>query len=219
MKTPVVVAVVLCALLLTGVAAEAVLQDFETLSDSEEVTTQLAGMTFANTVALQSFAAGGSLVEEQFPPFSGVTVVSNGSSTTFGGAIVLAFDAPVSAVSGRFTYGSSLVLTAFDAGGEVASVSSVFPANFDEDFDPSTPLNADGSAPNELIHVAVAGGFHQLVITPADLQTTFTLDDLNFTLAPVRTVPEPRTLALVALGLALLATRRLMRRVAPVRAR
>src|SRR5262245_35760890 len=123
MKIPVTIATLLCAFLMLGGVSGAVSTDFELLGDLEHLTTPIAGATFANAVGLQSFSAAlGTLDDSQFPPFSRITVVSNGTADALSGSIIIDFGAPVSAVSGRFTYASALTLTAFDAGGEVASV-------------------------------------------------------------------------------------------------
>jgi hypothetical protein len=63
--------------------------DFESLSDSEIVTTQYAGVgvTFSNATAL---TAGISLNEFDFPPNSGVNVVYDE-----GGPMTISFDIPV----------------------------------------------------------------------------------------------------------------------------
>ena len=174
---------ILCLLtigiLACGQPAAAVTLDFEGLSDLDSVTSQFAGLTFANTTAFVSGAAGGSLNELDFPPHSGVTVVAGDS-----GAITITFDSPVASVSGFFTYSAALTITAFDALlAAVDTVTSAFGAN--------TAASGDGgSTPNELLSVAAASGIASLTIEGA-ADAAFVLDDLTF--VPIA-VPEPRML-------------------------
>jgi len=179
-----IVSVIACPL-----SAGAVTLDFETLADLEIVTNQFAGVTFSNTVALQSFnAAGGSLFDDDFPPASGVTVVSNGTATVIGGSIVIDFTTPVTSVSGLFTYAAPLTLTALDAGlSQVAQAFSALSENF----------VSSGGSPNELIQLAFAGGIAELRIDTASSDLLFTLDDLTFTPLVVSAVPGPATIGLV----------------------
>jgi len=166
-------------ILACGQPAAAVTLDFESLSDLETVTSQFAGLTFANTVALVSGAVGGSLNEIDFPPHSGVTVVADDS-----GAITITFDSPVASVSGFFTYSAALTLTAFDALlATVDTTTSAFGAN--------TASGGDGgSSPNELLSVDAVSGITSLKIETAD-GGSVVLDDLTF--VPLA-VPEPRML-------------------------
>lgn len=182
--------------------------DFESLADLEVVTNQFQGLIFSNTVGLQSFSAvGGSLNDADFPPKSGITVVSNGGvnaigETTIGGSIVIDFTTPVTSVGGFFTYASPLTLTAFNAAHiAVAQVSSAFSENF---------VSSGGGAPNELLQAEFAGGIAELRIDIASNDATFTLDDLTFAPVVSTAVPEPATLALISAGvLALLINRTL----------
>jgi hypothetical protein len=168
--------------------------DFESLTDLELVTNQFPGLIFSNTVALQSFSAvGGSLNDADFPPRSGITVVSNGGvnaigEPSIGGAIVIDFTTPVSSVGGFFTYGGPLTLTAFNtAHTQVAQVSSAFSENF----------VSSGGTPNELLQAEFAGGIAELRIDIAPGDATFTLDDLTFAPVVSTAVPEPAALVLI----------------------
>jgi hypothetical protein len=163
--------------------------DFESLSDSDIVTNQFAGLAFSNTIAL---TAGISLNEFEFPPQSGSTVVSDN-----GGPITIDFATLQGKVDGFFTYTTQLTLTAFDGSNtNVSSVTSAFGSN--------PALSGDvGSAPNEHLSVAFAAGIDHITITGDPSGASFTLDDLTFT--PTSTaVPEPATLLLLGSGLAAL---------------
>ena len=167
-------------ILACGQPAAAVILDFEGLSDLDSVTSQFAGLTFAKTTALVSGAAGGLLNELEFPPHSGVTVVSDDS-----GAITITFGSPVASVSGFFTYSAALTITAFDALlAAVDTTTSAFGSNTAASGDP-------GSTPNELLSVAAVSGIASLTIEGAADGGSFVLDDLTF--VPLA-VPEPRML-------------------------
>jgi len=192
--------------------ARATTIDFESLADLEIVTNQFSGVVFSNAVALQSFtAAGGSLFDDDFPPASGVTVVSNGDQSAVGGSIVLDFTTPVTSVSGLFTYAGPLTLTAFDAAAvQVAQVLSGFTENF----------VSSGNSPNELLQLAFATGITQLRIDVAPTSTTFTLDDLTFEPLVITAVPGPPSFGLIAAGvLGIMAAARALRLVRLRRAR
>jgi hypothetical protein len=179
-----IASVIACPLL-----AGAVTLDFETLADLEIVTNQFPGVTFSNTVALQSFnAANGSLFDYEFPPASGVTVVSNGDANVLGGSIVLDFTTPVTSVSGLFTYAGPLTLTAFDA--TLTQVAQALSALSDNTV-------SGGGSPNELIQLAFAGGIAELRIDIAPTDSTFTLDDLTFIPLVASAVPGPTSFGLV----------------------
>src|SRR3954469_10391595 len=80
--------------------------NFDSLSDSEAVTNQFAGVTFSNAIAL---TAGISLNEFDFPPRSGNNVVSDD-----GGAMSITFASPLSNFGGYFTYDHMLTIEAFN---------------------------------------------------------------------------------------------------------
>lgn len=186
-------AVVLCTLLGSPMAQATVI-DFEGLLDSEIVTSQYAGVTFQNTLAL---TAGLSLNEFEFPPASGMNVVFDD-----GGPIIINFLTPVTSVGGFFTYLTGLNFLAFDnAGVQVGAASSAFNANLG--------LSGDsGSTPNEFLELTSIGGIASARITGDPAGGSFTLDDLTFRQAAVNPVSEPASFALVALGLGALALRR-----------
>lgn len=164
--------------LVGGRPAAAVTLDFETLVDSELVTTEFAGLTFANTIALASGEVGGTLNEIESPAHSGVTVVSDDL-----GAITITFDTPVAAASGFFNYGVPVTITAFDALlVSVATATSTFGSNLVLSGDP-------GSVPNELLQAAFAGGISSLTLQGDAGGGSFTLDD--FTFVPVVVSPPP----------------------------
>ena len=159
--------------------------NFDGLSDSEIVTNQFAGLTFANATAL---TAGVSLNEFEFPPRSDFNVV-----TDDGGAISILFSSPVLSVSGYFTYLRSLTFTAFDSGAnQVGQTTSLFGSNLALSGDP-------GSSPNELLALSFAGGISRITISGDPLGGSFVLDDV--TVEPLATtVPEPSSALLFISG-------------------
>ena len=163
-------AAALCALLGLPLAQAAVI-NFDSLVDGESVTTQYAGVTFQNTLAL---TAGLSLNEFEFPPKSGMNVVFDN-----GGQILLSFLTPVTSVGGFFTYSTGLNFLAFDSAGvQIAAVNSAFNANLSMSGDP-------GSTPNEFLQVASASGIASVSIRGNPAGGSFALDDLAYAPVPV----------------------------------
>lgn len=187
---------VFCALL--GLPfAQATVIDFESLADSEIVTTQFADVTFQNAMVL---TAGVSLNEAEFPPKSGVNVVLDN-----GGPLIISFINPMISVGGWFNYLMSLNFLAFDSiGTQIAATSSAFSSNL--------ALSGDiGSAPNEFLQVSNSSGIASISISGDPGGGSFTMDDLTFTQAAVNPVSEPATLALLPIGLAVIGLRRKLR--------
>jgi hypothetical protein len=182
------------ALLLLTVAAAASAQantvtlNFEGFPDSTILTAQYPGVTFTNAIIL---ASGVSLNEFEFPPHSGVNVVSDNN-----GPMTIDFSTPTTSFSGYFTYLEPLTLDAFNASDtEVASASSAFSNNLACLAGP--PCSGDpGSSPNEFIALGFAGGISSVTITGDPLGGSFTMDDMTYTSA----VPEPNSI-LVLLGM------------------
>ena len=169
--------------------AQALPITFEGLSDLDGVTNQFAGMgvVFSNATALIDGSVGGSLNEIDFPPRSGVTVVIDD-----GGAMMLVFTTPFTAVSGFFTYNTQLILQAFsDSAGTnlIGSVTSAFADNT------GTGGN-QGSSPNEILALSGIGLIRSIKITGDPGGSSFVLDDFNG--API---PEPASLLLLGSGL------------------
>jgi hypothetical protein len=163
--------------------AAAIVIDFESFSDFDSVTTQIPGVTFANTTVL---TAGISLNELDFPPASGTDVAFDD-----GGPVRIDFLNPLAAFAAKFTYAAPLTLRAFDAGNnELAAVSSAFSSNLVSSADP-------GSSPNELLEVLFSG-ITYVTITGSPLGASFVFDDVVLT--PAATAPEPGMLSLLALG-------------------
>jgi hypothetical protein len=97
-------------------------------------------------------------------------------------------------VAGFFTYTLPLTLTAFDAASNIVATDV-------SDFASNLALSGDpGSAPNELLSVAFAGGIDRVLIAGDFAGGSFTLDDLTRT--PATAVSEPATLMLLASALA-----------------
>lgn len=158
--------------------------DFESLSDSEVVSTQYTelGVTFSNATAL---TAGISLNEFEFPPHSGSIIVFDD-----GGPMTLTFSIPMLDFEAYFTYAVPLILSFYDASNNMEdTIASAFSSNIALSGDP-------GSSPNELIEFAWASGISSIIIEGDPLGGSFTMDDLTAT-----PVPEPGTLFLLGSGL------------------
>jgi hypothetical protein len=188
-----------CTALLLAVAvfaplkAATVVLDFEAFSDGTSLTNQYPGVTFSNAIIL---TAGISLNEFEFPPSSGVNVVSDNN-----GPLSILFASPVLSFSGYFTYAEPLTLAAFDdASNQVTTATSAYSNNM--------AISGDvGSGPNECLRVAFTNGISSITITGDLAGGSFTLDDATYT--PVTTTPEPATLTLfVVASIALLAFQR-----------
>jgi hypothetical protein len=178
-------AVLLLAMPLAATATT--MLDFEDLGDGVAPGLSYHGVSFSNAVTL---TVGISLNEFEFPPHSGDVVVSDD-----GGPIELVFAAPVTSVFGYFTYSSTLTFQAFDAfNALIGSEVSAFTSNI--------ALSGDsGSAPNEVLGFSSSNGIGRVWITGDSSGGSFTLDDLTFeSVRPLNGVPEPSTLALLAVG-------------------
>lgn len=174
--------------------AQATVIDFESLLDGDIVTTQFAEVIFQNTLVL---TAGVSLNEFNFPPKSGMNVVSDN-----GGKIIISFFNPMTSVSGFFTYMTGLTFLAFDSiGTQIAAASSVFSSNLALSGDP-------GSTPNEFLQVTSSSGIASVSISGELAGGSFTLDDFTFTQASLNTVSEPATFALLSIGFGAFGLRR-----------
>ena len=179
----------LSAVLASSHLSEAAVIDFEQFSDGDILAGQVPGLTFSNTTVL---SAGISLNEFEFPPHSGMNVVSDN-----GGPISISFSNPVSIFSGYFTYAAALTLQAFNSSGmQVGSVQSTFNSN-------DALFGDAGSSPNELLRLASATGIFSVTITGDPAGGSFVLDDITFQTADV---PETQTGLLFLFGLGGLAT-------------
>jgi hypothetical protein len=138
---------------------------------------------FSNAIIL---TAGISLNEFEFPPYSGVNVVSDNN-----GPMAIQFASPILSFSGYFTYAEPLTLAAFDSlSDQVATATSGYSNNM--------ALSGDaGSSPNEFLQVAFANGISSVTITGDPAGGSFALDDATYT-TPGTTVPDPRTFSLLA---------------------
>jgi hypothetical protein len=113
MRTPLHTLASLLAPVLLALPAGAVTTvflDFESLADTEPVTTQFAadGITFGNAVAL---TAGMSLNEIDFPPSSGTDVISGFGS----GPLTISFLQPADSVQLNLVSAGQVTLSYFDA--------------------------------------------------------------------------------------------------------
>jgi hypothetical protein len=174
----------------TALSANPIVIDFEGLPDSTILTTQYPGLSFTNAIIL---TAGISLNEFEFPPHSGVNVASDN-----GGPMSIAFASPVVTFGGYFTYAEALTLIGFDAmNNQVASATSLFANN--------EAISGDtGSSPDEFLQITFAGGISEVTINGDPAGGSFALDDPSYTTGTTgaTSVPEPRTLLLVALAMA-----------------
>lgn len=174
-------------MILSSVTASATLLDFESLADLDPVTTQYSsqGIEFDNAIALTS---GFSLNEFDFPPHSGtVAIGDNGISP-----LQIRFLQPSKDISGWFTYGAQLTISAYDSlNGLLGIVNSLGTNNLGS----STLINIGLNNVSRLSFVNSTVG-------------SFIIDDLNFakieTLPPSPgpgMIPEPPTLMLLIIGL------------------
>jgi len=159
--------------------------NFEGFPDSTILTTQYPGLTFTNAIIL---TAGISLNEFNFPPHSGVNVVSDNNAP-----MTIDFSTPTASFSGYFTYLEPLTIDAFNASDtEVATAPSMFSSNTACLGGP--PCFGDpGSSPNEFIDLGFAGGISSVTITGDPLGGSFTMDDMSYTPG----VPEPNTRVII----------------------
>jgi hypothetical protein len=172
--------------------------NFEGFPDGTLLTNQYPNFTFSNVIILTS---GISLNEFEFPPHSGVNVVSDNN-----GPMVIGFLTSVVSFGAYFTYAEPLALDAFDKlGNQVDSVLSPFGANLALSGDP-------GSSPNEFLQVKYTGGISSVTITGDPAGGSFVMDDATV-------VPEASTSRLVLLGFLLLCVFRFCRYVLPLKAR
>lgn len=159
--------------------------DFEGFPDSTTLTTQYLGLTFSNAIIL---TAGISLNEFEFPPHSGINVVSDNN-----GPMSVSFATPVTSVSGFFTYAEPLTIDAFNASGTpVGQAVSLFDCNM-------ALSGGPGSSPNELIQVGFAAGISSVTIIGDPAGGSFVMDDMTYT-SGASAVPEPGALVLVLSG-------------------
>jgi hypothetical protein len=185
------------ALLCMPLTVSAVTLDFEDLSDSTPVTDQYVslGVSFEHASIL---TAGYTLLEWEFPPHSGSTVLFDD-----GGPLIMRFTEPVAQVTAYITYAVPVTFTFYDrAQLEAGSLTSAFGCNMALSGDP-------GASPNELFTFTWQEGISTLVITGDSTGTSFTLDDLTIT-----AVPEVPSLIPLSAGLVLiLLTYRLKRKM------
>ncbi len=184
-----------CLLSLSAAPAGASVIDFETFSDSQAVTNQIAGVLLSSTVVL---SAGLSLNDFEFPAHSGKNVAIDDI-----GPIWMRFASPLAAFSGYFTYITPVTVDAFDASFNLlASVTSAFSSNRALSGDP-------GSVPNEFLEVTSASKISMIRISGLPDGSSFALDDVALT----PRIPEPATMTLLLLGGVAFAGRRLTRRI------
>jgi hypothetical protein len=170
--------------------ARAATVTFEGFPDSAILTSQIPGLSFGNTIILSS---GITLNEFEFPPRSGTNVASDN-----GGPITITFSPAVTSFSGYFTYAVPLILRAFNgSNAQVATATSHFSNN-------EALSGTAGSSPNELLQVSSAGGIARLTITGDPSGSSFTMDDIGYTV-PVTSIPllSQPLLAILALLLAM----------------
>ncbi len=174
----------ICLISPQSLLSDTLVIDFETFTDSDILTNQIPGVSFTNTVVL---TAGISVNEIDFPPHSGINVVSDN-----GGPIGITFDTPINGFAAYFTYLEPLTLLAFDNFNvQIGSALSLFSNN--------TFTAGDlGSSPNELLQISSLGGISSVSITGDPAGGSFVMDDVTLT-----TLPEPGTLSLTLAGIGL----------------
>jgi len=176
-------------------SARAVTINFEGLVDFETVTTQYAGqgVTFVNATAAVA-PPDGTLNEIDFPPTSGVTLLTNFDNVLNDfGAITITFGPySMTSVSGYFTYGD------YGLTGDALSVSAFSPTDAINPLLTLTLIENFGST--ALLSFSGIGLIASLTAIGGS-GSYFTLDDL--TVQPFGTVvPEPSTWLLISVGLA-----------------
>lgn len=187
-RTAAVLAALLFCLHLCTVenASATTLINFEQFNDGDLLSTQIGGVTFANTIIL---SAGLSLNELDFPPHSGVNVAADSN-----GPISISFAAPISSFSGYFTYTSPLTVSGYDGSNNLlASTTSAYSMNY---VSSGTP----GSSPNEFLQISSTTGFERITLAGDPSGGSFVVDDIAFDSAS-SAVPEPSSLAILAIGL------------------
>lgn len=184
----------LCGIFLFSGRASAAVIDFEGLADFDAVTNQYAGQGVTFTGAVAAVAPpSGTLNEIDFPPVSGITVVTNDLFTS----MLIEFGPyPFLGVSGWFTYGDygltgdPLTVSAFSP---TDALNPILSLTLAENLGSPALLSFSGIGP--IASLRASGG----------RDSYFTLDDLsvNDAVIPGRTVvPEPSAFALMVLGLA-----------------
>ena len=177
------------ALLATGVICSAtaatIVYDFDGFDDATALTGQYAGLTFAQSTVIK---AGQSLNESGFPPHSADGVVFDD-----GGPMTVVFSTPVFGVGGYFTYTSGLNIAFYDASNAwLGALSGAFSNNL------AGGSGDIGSAPNEFLQFASAGGLISRVTITSDAGgNSVVLDDLTVDNG-ASSIPEPSSIALVA---------------------
>jgi hypothetical protein len=164
--------------------------DFEgfRFPDSTVLTDQIPGVTFTNSIILTS---GITLNEREFPPRSGINVVSDN-----GGPINIAFSPPIERFTGYFTYRVQLTVRAFDnSHKQIGIATSKFSGNEVHTFFlfPNEAMQV-GSATNNISSVSISGD---------SAGSSFVLDDVFIERMDISPTPVPPTLLLTLLGLAL----------------
>lgn len=138
---------------LAAPAVQATTLDFEGFGDNTALVNQIPGFTFTDATI---YSAGLSLNDVDFPPHSGINVV-----TALNSAVNIAFATPQSFVSAFFSFGDALTLVARDAGNNIL-----------------TTVNSVGAT--------VLGDWEQISVSIANISSLsissaspFTLDDLT----------------------------------------
>ena len=158
-----------------GALAQTGVVDFESLTEGQQVGSQVNGLTFRNAQVVQSQV---SLNEAEYPPHSGSKAIVD-----VGGPITITFAKPVTSFSGYFTHGVALTIKAQAVNGGIVTQTT------------SAIDNRAGSgkgSPNELLTVANDGGFNSITIQGAAGGTSFVMDDANSILF----TPGPTVLSL-----------------------
>jgi len=166
---------------------------FEGFVDSTNLTNQVPGVVLANAIVL---SAGNSLNEFEFPPRSGVNVISDSGSP-----LQIQFFSSQSAFTAYVTYLQPLAIQAFDAGSNlIGSIGTRAGC--------TSNLALSGTPtclPNELIQLTGVGAISRVTISGDPSGGSFVLDDLGLETSGV---PEPATFALAATAMLAFCLRR-----------
>jgi hypothetical protein len=171
----IIVASLFLLFLKTTAISNAVIINFESLSDSTSVGTTYAGLgvTFNGATVLTS---GISLNELDFPPHSGVNVAFDD-----GGPITGTFGTAVNSISVYITYSHAVTLLGFDAfGTQIAVNISSFGDN----------TVSSGESPNELISISSATDIKSFTLLGDSLGGSFTVDDFSFSANTTSSIPD-----------------------------
>lgn len=164
-------------LIVASASASSAVIDFEAFNDNFTLTDEVPGLAFAGGTVLTAEVG---LNEFDYPPVSGTNVLA-----ALNGTLLVEFGEQVNQFSAYFSFSDLLSLVGFDIVGKTLI-----------DFTSPVSSNLGSSSLFSLSPPSIAS----ILVSTAD-GSAFTLDDLGFSQDAVTPLPEPATLALLALGL------------------